>query len=175
METKNISAQEEQQEKAYEVINLKYEYPGYTGEIEWAVITSLSETELREKHGKMLAPYEPFMVLDMAFGEERRRFIRNEEKHLKRSKRGHIFSIDEDFEEHHPECCTTDGSPMRDAIEEALSMLPEDQARRVRAYYLEGYLTTEIAQKENVSSQAIDKSLARALKNLKKYLEGGWI
>ena len=34
----------------YRIINLKYEYEGYTGSEKWAIITSLSEKELLEKY-----------------------------------------------------------------------------------------------------------------------------
>ena len=40
---------DEQFDKDCKVIKLKYEYPGYTGEEKWAIITGLTEEELNEK------------------------------------------------------------------------------------------------------------------------------
>ncbi len=36
-------------------INLKYEYEGYTGEEQWAIITELSEKELFEKYPDIIS------------------------------------------------------------------------------------------------------------------------
>lgn len=45
---------DEQFDKDCKVIKLKYEYPGYTGEEKWAIITGLTEEELDEKYAEKL-------------------------------------------------------------------------------------------------------------------------
>lgn len=54
-----ISALDEQFKKDCKVINLKYEYPGYTGVEQWAIITDLSEDELCTKYAEQVAPFSP--------------------------------------------------------------------------------------------------------------------
>lgn len=40
---------------------MKYEYPGYTGEEKWAIITGLTEEELNEKYAEKTASLRPFI------------------------------------------------------------------------------------------------------------------
>ena len=67
------------------VINLKYEYEGYTGEEQWAIITELSEKELFEKYPDIISRYTPFVLLSVKQGEAVYEFRRNESKFYKRS------------------------------------------------------------------------------------------
>ena len=46
MNTYYLTALDEQFKCDCKVINLSYEYPGYTGEEKWAIITDLTEEEL---------------------------------------------------------------------------------------------------------------------------------
>ena len=96
---------DEQFDKDCKVIKLKYEYPGYTGEEKWAIITGLTEEELNEKYAEKTASLRPFIVLDLAFGKARTKFINNENKHYMRGVRS-IEPFDYDDElltAHHPE------------------------------------------------------------------------
>lgn len=67
------------------VINLKYEYEGYTGEEQWAIITELSEKELFEKYPDIISCYIPFVLLSVEQGKAVYEFRRNESKFYKRS------------------------------------------------------------------------------------------
>lgn len=67
------------------VINLKYEYEGYTGQEQWAVITELSEKELFEKYPDIISHYIPFVLLSVEQGKVVYEFRRNESKFYKRS------------------------------------------------------------------------------------------
>ena len=67
------------------VINLKYEYEGYTGEEQWAVITELSEKELFEKYPDIISRHIPFVLLSVEQGKAVYEFRRNESKFYKRS------------------------------------------------------------------------------------------
>ena len=46
---KTLKKQEELFAKDCKLINLKYEYMGYTGQEKWAIVSELSEQELFEK------------------------------------------------------------------------------------------------------------------------------
>ena len=69
------------------LINLKYEYNGYTGDERWAIITELSVKELWEKYPLVIERYSPFVHLSIAQGEVIDDANRNEDKYAKRSSR----------------------------------------------------------------------------------------
>lgn len=117
---------DEQFDKDCKVIKLKYEYPGYTGEEKWAIITGLTEEELNEKYAEKTASLRPFIVLDLAFGKARTKFINNENKHYMRGVRS-IEPFDYDDElltAHHPELVV-------DSFEE--SFLRNETCQKVRS------------------------------------------
>ena len=45
------------------VINLQYEYEGYRGKEQWAVISELSEEKILERYKPFVQEYIPFLVL----------------------------------------------------------------------------------------------------------------
>lgn len=53
-----LTEQEELFVKDCKLINLKYEYNGYTGAERWAIITELSVKELWEKYPLVIERYE---------------------------------------------------------------------------------------------------------------------
>lgn len=61
MNTYYLSALDEQFKYECKVINLSYEYPGYTGKEKWAIITDLTEKELIEKYDEIISSYKPFV------------------------------------------------------------------------------------------------------------------
>ena len=69
--TKNnkLNNQEELFARDCKLINLKYEYDGYTGTEKWAVITELTEEELWDKYPDIISRYTPFVLLSMAQGK----------------------------------------------------------------------------------------------------------
>lgn len=164
------------------VINLKYEYEGYIGEEQWAIISELTEKEILEKYSEFISDYIPFLTLSPIFGKIRDDFRRNEKKHHMRSVRSiDAFGYeDEQTEQHHPELIadTLEASFLKNEAEkdllEAVRMLKPIQRERLTQYYFQGKNASQIAKEEGVSSQAVDKSLAAAIKNLKKLLIFGW-
>lgn len=82
-----LTEQEELFAKDCKLINLKYEYNGYTGDEKWAIITELSVKELWEKYPLVIERYSPFVHLSIAQGEVIDDANRNEDKYAKRSSR----------------------------------------------------------------------------------------
>ena len=82
-----LTEQEELFAKDCKLINLKYEYNGYTGDEKWAIITELSVKELGEKYPFVIERYSPFVHLSIAQGEVIDDANRNEDKYAKRSSR----------------------------------------------------------------------------------------
>lgn len=82
-----LAEQEELFAKDCKLINLKYEYSGYTGDERCAIITELSVKELWEKYPLIIGRYSPFVHLSIAQGKVIDDANRNEDKYAKRSSR----------------------------------------------------------------------------------------
>lgn len=161
------------------VINLKREYPGFRGEVSWALITSLTEKELAVIFGDQLAIYKPYMLLSPEVGEAWADFDRNEDKHAKRQVRsGEAFGYEEGISESvHNEMVsdTLIDDILVDLdiqkLREALKLLPDVQRRRIELYYFNGLSLAEVAVNEGVNVNAVNKSIKVGLKKLKKYFD----
>ncbi len=177
MTESNLEVLKEEFQNECKVINLQYEYQGYSGKEQWAIISELSEKEIFEKYKLFVQDYIPFLILPPMYGEVRQQFRRNENKHYMRMVRGHIYSLEDDLEEHHPEAAVEDCAAQVFAKEqsrelwEAINSLNEIQRKRLIAYYFEGKTYREIADEEGVDHKAVVRSVAIALKNLRIFLE----
>ena len=84
------------------VLNLRYEYEGYTGTEHWALVSELSEKELFEKYPDEIRKYIPFVLLSVEQGEVIREYNRNEDKFKKRRQNNESgFGYDELTESEH--------------------------------------------------------------------------
>ena len=134
----------EQQELLFandcKLINLRYEYHGYTGSEKWAIVTELAEEELWGKYPDIIRRYTPFILLSMAQGEVITEYQNYEARErMRRLLFGHAFDInDGEFEVHHPELAV-DTDPIEEImlkdnikrLREVLCYLSETQKRRV--------------------------------------------
>lgn len=159
------------------VIDLKHEYSGYKDDVRWAIATSLSEVTLRAKYGKIVAQYEPFLLLTEEHAKIIIQFHSNDRKHKKRNAElGDAFGYEDDlFEKFHPELVENpfDDGPDMTWLYEALDKLEPIKRERVKKHYIEGISVAEIADAEGVSVQSVYKSITRALKKLEKILANG--
>ena len=178
MNTYYLTALDEQFKCDCKVINLSYEYPGYTGEEKWAIITDLTEEELIEKYEEIISSYRPFIVLSSMFGSVRADFIRNEDKFSKRAKRSiSIFDFSEETEEHHPEIAANDleeeaiSNETAEQVRDAIAQLKPIQRERLIKYFFEGKSLLQIAAEEGKSYSTVYESYQAALKKLKKIFE----
>lgn len=187
-----LTEQEELFAKDCKLINLRYEYTNYTGKEKWAVVTELTEKELRKKYPDIVKRYTPFVLLSMAQGEVINESDRNDDKYKKRAKRTlDVYGYEDDIsEQFHRELIT----PFADSFEQAeeeqleiekeqlrrmeiakvrkvLEMMKPIQKERLCKVVLMGLSSRKIAQEEGVNYSAVDKSIAAAIKNFKKYYE----
>ena len=187
-----LTEQEELFAKDCKLINLRYEYTNYTGKEKWAVVTELTEKKLREKYPDIIKRYTPFVLLSMAQGEVINESDRNDDKYEKRAKRTlDIYGYEDDIsEQFHRELITPFADPFEQAEEEQLEIKKEQlrrmeiekvrkvlemmkpiQKERLCKVVLLGLSSRKIAQEEGVNYSAVDKSIAAAIKNFKKYYE----
>lgn len=174
------------------LINLRYEYSGFTGTEKWAIITELSEEALWDKYPDVISRYTPFILLSMAQGEVISESHRNNDKYEKRSKRTiDVYGYEDDiFEQFHPKSIAPFIDPFDKAKEEqieeekeklrqlelskvrqALSMLQPVQRERLLKSVLLGISSRKIAKEEGINYSSVDKSIAAAIKNFKKFYE----
>lgn len=187
-----LTEQEELFAKDCKLINLRYEYTNYTGKEKWAVVTELTEKELRKKYSDIIKRYTPFVLLSMAQGEVINEADRNDDKYEKRAKRTlDVYGYEDDIsEQFHRELITPFADPFEQAEEEhleiekeqlrrmeiakvrkVLEMMKPIQKERLCKVVLMGLSSRKIAQEEGVNYSAVDKSIAAAIKNFKKYYE----
>ena len=187
-----LTEQEELFAKDCKLINLRYEYTNYTGKEKWAVVTELTKKELRKKYPDIVKRYTPFVLLSMAQGEVINESDRNDDKYEKRAKRTlDVYGYEDDIsEQFHRELITPFADPFEQAEEEqleiekeqlrrmeiakvrkVLEMMKPIQKERLCKVVLLGLSSRKIAQEEGVNYSAVDKSIAAAIKNFKKYYE----
>ena len=187
-----LTEQKELFAKDCKLINLKYEYNGYTGDEKWAIITELSVKELWEKYPLVIERYSPFVHLSIAQGEVIDDANRNEDKYAKRSSRTlDCYGYDDEMSsQFHKELAIMFDDPFERAEEErlelereelrqceirkariALSMLQPLQRERLMKNVCCGLSSRAIAKQEGVYYSSVDKSIAAAKKNfIKLYL-----
>ncbi len=170
------------------VINLKYEYEGYRGKEQWAIISALTEKELFEKYPDIIKRYIPFVLLSAEQGEAVYEFRRNENKFYKRRKNNEdaygyddeligIFHsevivpdfIEQQIMEEYEESCY---QLKMELMDKSLSSLTEKQYKYLIARYIAQKSAREIAKEDGVSHQAIEKHLNAAVKKVKKIFAG---
>lgn len=192
MKKLTVSEQEELFAQDCKLINLRYEYSGFTGTEKWAIVTELSEEALWDKYPDVISRYMPFILLSMAQGEVISESHRNNDKYEKRSKRTiDVYGYEDDiFEQFHPKSIAPFIDPFDKAEEEqieeekeklrqlelskvrqALSMLQPVQRERLLKSVLLGISSRKIAKEEGINYSSVDKSIAAAIKNFKKFYE----
>lgn len=190
--TYTATQQEEHFAKNCKLINLKYEYTGYTGQEKWAIITELSEEELQKKYPDIISRYTPFVLLSMAQGVVIEDARRNDDKYEKRAKRTFdVYGYEDDMtEQFHKELLTFFKDPFEKAESERLAeekeRLRQEESKKVRLtlnllkpkqrdrlikVVLLGMSSRKIAKEEGVNYSVVDKSIAAAKKNFKRIYE----
>ena len=158
------------------VIDLKQEYMYYREEVRWAIATDLTEGELKEKYGAIIAQYMPYVLLSMEHAITMVKYHSNNRIHSQRNaEHCDAFGYDDgELEKYHPELVDDPfgQSADMDFLYEALDRLPESQRSRIQKYYMQDMSYVEIAAEEGVSPQAVQQSIARSLIFLKKILAG---
>lgn len=164
-----------------EVVNLKYEYPGYTGTERFGIATELTENELREKYEMVLVQYSPYILLPYEFINIRKGFKQNNDKFEKRALNTDAFGYsDEELAIYHPETIEPDFTEALFSdkeqnpyapLYEALKLVTETQRTRIIEHILKGKSLREIARAEGKDKTSVCESYNNAIKKIKKFLE----
>ena len=173
-----LTSNEKQFKKDCKIINLNYEYPGYTGQEKWGIITKLTEKEIVRKYPQQILNFEPYIILSPSYGILLADYIRNENKyHMRSSRNNNGFDFSDHTEEHHLEISS---HTLEDEfiekeeillIHDAISKLNPLQRERIIKYFFEKTNLRQIAIEECKAYATVYESYKTALKNLKKILE----
>lgn len=175
---KLLTINEKQFKKDCKIINLNYEYPGYTGHEKWGIITELTEAEITCKYPQQLKKHSPYIILSASYGHVIESYVRNENKYHMRIVRKHInFDYSELVEEHHPEIASNTLENEFQKKEESLllykslSTLSPLQRKRIIKHFYEGISLNQIAIEEDKSYSTIYESYESAIKKLRNILK----
>ncbi len=174
-----VLTREEMFAKECKVFDLRQEYPGFDGEVYWAIATSYSKAELYAFYAEFIMPCEPFMLLSAEEGEAMTEYNKNQHKHdVRQTRNGIVFEFsDGETEMYHPELVNDDLLEEVVRHEEnrqlwsAINELKEPQKRRIIKKYFGGKSERQIAIEEDVGYAAVFQSVAAGIKNIKKFLE----
>ncbi|MEE0992335.1 MAG: sigma-70 family RNA polymerase sigma factor [Bacteroidales bacterium] len=161
------------------IINLKYEYTGYKDDVQWAIVTELSEEEILQKYPEEIKPYVPFIRLSVSQGEVFEEGTRYENKcRMREVRTGCSFDIsDEEFAKYHHELIVNDTEESLvkkeelKMLEKALSTLSDVQRSRIYKHFFLQMTYSEISKEEGVNRSSIRESIEQTLKKLKKFYE----
>lgn len=163
-------------EKECKVIELKYEYKGYSGMEKYAIVTALSIEILEEKYKDEMGKYQPFLLLSQEQGAAIFEFRKNEKKHEMRQLRKEAY-YGLDIANIEPYCVEMSRGDVETEVvtkcnrKEMLLMLDrltEVQKRRMIKYYFEKKTYREIGIEEGVSHVQIKKSIDVGIEKIKK-------
>lgn len=166
---------EQQFKEECKVIDLQKEYSQYAGTAKWAIASSLSEADLRNKYAPLLEIYEPFVYMTHEQYEPILQYRNNDRKYIRRYSAHHIpFTYEDDFSERcNPELIINffEGKENWSELYDTIARLAPTQRARIQKYFFEEVSLVDIAAQEKVSVQAVQQSVARSLATMKKILE----
>lgn len=181
----------EQFKRDCKLIYLDREYNGFIGSQKWAIITDLSEEELKQKYVAVLGKYIPYILLSKAQGEPILESNRNNHKHEMRNKRTtEPFDYDDELLPlFHSELLSfVDPLEEKDRfiervkeehaldeliikVQKALSLMKPIQRDRLIKNVVRGLSSRKIAKEEGVNYSTVDKSIKAAKKNFRRIFE----
>ena len=163
----------EQFKKDCRAVRLKHEYPGYTGEIPWLVVSDLTVDEIHSRYEKEIKAYSPFVYMSREVFVPIVKSHSNDRKHQYHAARDFdAYAYEDDiFERFHPEI-SYDPFEQEDwgYLHQEVDALPATMKRRICMRFFQDMKLIEIAAQEGVSIQAVSKSIERAIELMRKKL-----
>lgn len=166
------------------LINLKYEYQGYTGDEQWAIVSELTEQEIFLKYPEEAGQYVPFVLLSVEQGEVIKDYIQIEDRYRKRQVNNEdAFGYDDDLTQRfHNEAAVPDFIEQQEIDEyyqmraelkmellaKAIASLTEKQKKYLTLRYLYQKSAREIAREEGIAHQVIDRHILAGIKKFEK-------
>lgn len=162
----------------YSVIDLTLEYENWTGTERYAVVSDLEQSYVESTFASELESYAPYIFMGSSFLDIRRDFKNNDKKFEMRMLRDTTtFDYDSGlFEQEYPEIALPDFSKelceMID-FEKTLSCLTFIEKKRIIQFCKHQFTISEIAEEEGISKASASRTIARAIKKIKIFLNLG--
>lgn len=155
---------------------LEDEYPGWTGDEKYGIITDVCEDILLAKYPVIMQALSPYIILGAEYAEIRNQSINRERRH-KRNQANYEsqFAFDAETEYHHDELACPDVAEAfieKQMISDAFSCLTEIQRSRIEKYFFQGMNYREIRESEGRTATiaAIAESIKNSLMKMKIFL-----
>lgn len=182
--TNTLENKQDNFESECKLINLKYEYQGYTGDEQWAIVSELTEQEIFLKYPEEAGQYMPFVLLSAEQGEVIKDYIQVEDRYRKRRINNEdAFGYDDDLTQRfHSEAAVPDFIEQQEIdeyyrkraelkmelLEKAIASLTEKQKKYLTLRYLYQKSAREIAREEGIAHQVIDRHILAGVKKFEK-------
>lgn len=154
---------------------LEDEYPGWTGDEKYGIITALDESVLLGEYSDIMRALSPYIILGKEYASVRNESMNNDRRHQRNQENSEsLFAFDEETEYHHAELMGPDFTEeliKSEMLRHAMSCLTEVQRRRVEQYFFRDMNLKAICESEggNVKPVSVWESIQAALKKMKKY------
>lgn len=153
--------------KDYVILNIEYEYPGFTGTEKWMIITDLSEEEFAVLYPEKYLCWKEAVIMSVEMGKEVIRYHNNNRKHAIRN--ADMVPL-QDIEAIPQKKVVKDNTIKDPLTKAALGTVTEKQRRRILGFYQAELTKKEIAEAEECSTQAVGQSIDNGIKRMKKYM-----
>ncbi len=181
----------EEFKKFCKVLYLEREYPNHLGNVDWLIISDLSEEQLQKRFSETLSKYIPYILLSNEQGEPILESIRNNHKHEMRSKRTtEPFNYDDELLPLFHSELLSFVDPLEEKeklierareehaldeliikVQKTLSLMKPIQRDRLIKNVVRGLSSRKIAKEEGVNYSTVDKSIKAAKKNFRSIYE----
>lgn len=154
---------------------LEEEYPGWTGEEKYGIITTVCEDTLLAKYPVIMEALSPYIILGKEYAEVRNQSINHERRH-KRNQANYesLFAFDAETEYYHDELTCPDVAETfinNQMVKDALSCLTETQRSRIEKCFFYGMSCQQISESEGGKNpKSIWESIQTALLKMKNFL-----
>ncbi len=174
MKTKHVelSAHEDLFRRACRIVDLKEEYPGYTGRERWLIVTEADETEVRLRWPEEADRYSPYLLMTERMAAPILDSARLERAWARRRKDHFEYSLDLMEQEEIARASAAYWQPsaeetyltdqMGETMRRIADSLPEPRRRRFCKRFWEGKTLAEISAEEGVSISSVAESVRLA-------------
>ena len=155
------------------IVDLTQEYPGWTGEEQWAVVTNCSGSIIYD-HPEV-QKHQPCIFMTSEQWEAIVVSLKNDEKFRTRDRRKHdLFGyedcdIERDSSSTNPVLDEIVLREIKKCLVSASNIISDKQRQRLKMYLIDRYSLAEIASLEKVSTMSIHESIKAGIKIIKNY------
>lgn len=161
------------EDEEFKVLNLEFEYSGYSGLEKFAIATDLTESDLYSKYGEEIRLFEPFILLTRDMGMTMVEHHKNDEKFRTRARRGQEVLVEEIFDEFYADesiQAEINTEIRNDLILVAVNKLSKKNRERIISKFYYGKTDQEIALDSGCDRSTVSREIRNSIKKMRKML-----